>query len=108
MRRRMDRVVALEEAAVAERRERLGAVEAGIPQGWRLGIHRRCLSLWRPVRGARLIGRSWADLFSQINRSIIMNYMKEIDHLALDGHALELFLAVLEEGSVRQPRRGSA
>lgn len=26
--------------------------------------------------------------------------MKEIDHLALDGHALELFLAVLEEGSV--------
>ena len=29
-----------------------------------------------------------------------MNYMKEIDHLALDGHALELFLAVLEEGSV--------
>ncbi|KQT23566.1 MAG: LysR family transcriptional regulator [Bradyrhizobium sp.] len=29
-----------------------------------------------------------------------MNHMKEIDHLALDGHALELFLAVLEEGSV--------
>ncbi|WP_035971368.1 LysR family transcriptional regulator [Bradyrhizobium sp. WSM3983] len=29
-----------------------------------------------------------------------MNSMKEIDHLALDGHALELFLAVLEEGSV--------
>lgn len=29
-----------------------------------------------------------------------MNYMKEIDHLALDGHALALFLAVLEEGSV--------
>jgi len=29
-----------------------------------------------------------------------MHYMKEIDHLALDGHALELFLAVLEEGSV--------
>ncbi|MFK4505472.1 hypothetical protein ABIF81_000650 [Bradyrhizobium daqingense] len=28
-----------------------------------------------------------------------MNYMKEIDHLALDGHALELFLAVLEEGA---------
>lgn len=26
--------------------------------------------------------------------------MKEIDHLALDGHVLELFLAVLEEGSV--------
>jgi len=26
--------------------------------------------------------------------------MKKIDHLALDGHALELFLAVLEEGSV--------
>jgi len=26
--------------------------------------------------------------------------MKEIDHLALDGHALALFLAVLEEGSV--------
>jgi DNA-binding transcriptional LysR family regulator len=26
--------------------------------------------------------------------------MKEIDHLALDGHALSLFLAVLEEGSV--------
>jgi DNA-binding transcriptional LysR family regulator len=30
----------------------------------------------------------------------MMNSMKEIDHLALDGHALELFLAVLEEGSV--------
>jgi DNA-binding transcriptional LysR family regulator len=29
-----------------------------------------------------------------------MNHMKEIDHLALDGHALALFLAVLEEGSV--------
>ncbi|WP_456686105.1 helix-turn-helix domain-containing protein, partial [Bradyrhizobium sp. P5_C11_2] len=29
-----------------------------------------------------------------------MNSMKKIDHLALDGHALELFLAVLEEGSV--------
>ena len=29
-----------------------------------------------------------------------MKYMKEIDHLALDGHALALFLAVLEEGSV--------
>ena len=29
-----------------------------------------------------------------------MNSMKEIDHLALDGHALALFLAVLEEGSV--------
>jgi DNA-binding transcriptional LysR family regulator len=29
-----------------------------------------------------------------------MNCMKEIDHLALDGHALALFLAVLEEGSV--------
>jgi DNA-binding transcriptional LysR family regulator len=26
--------------------------------------------------------------------------MKEIDHLALDGHSLSLFLAVLEEGSV--------
>src|SRR5205814_5676528 len=36
----------------------------------------------------------------QINRSIIMHYMNKIDHLALDGHALELFLAVLEEGSV--------
>ena len=31
-----------------------------------------------------------------------MNYMKKIDHLALDGHALSLFLAVLEEGSVTQ------
>jgi len=29
-----------------------------------------------------------------------MNCMNKIDHLALDGHALELFLAVLEEGSV--------
>ncbi len=29
-----------------------------------------------------------------------MYCMKEIDHLALDGHVLELFLAVLEEGSV--------
>jgi len=29
-----------------------------------------------------------------------MNSMKKIDHLALDGRALELFLAVLEEGSV--------
>lgn len=29
-----------------------------------------------------------------------MYHMKKIDHLALDGHALELFLAVLEEGSV--------
>lgn len=29
-----------------------------------------------------------------------MNPMNKIDHLALDGHALELFLAVLEEGSV--------
>ena len=36
----------------------------------------------------------------KINRWIIINLMKEIDHLALDGHALELFLAVLEEGSV--------
>jgi DNA-binding transcriptional LysR family regulator len=29
-----------------------------------------------------------------------MYSMKEIDHLALDGHSLSLFLAVLEEGSV--------
>ena len=29
-----------------------------------------------------------------------MHSMNKIDHLALDGHALELFLAVLEEGSV--------
>ena len=29
-----------------------------------------------------------------------MNSMNEIDHLSLDGHSLELFLAVLEEGSV--------
>src|SRR5215470_15475460 len=29
-----------------------------------------------------------------------MYLMKEIDHLALDGHSLSLFLAVLEEGSV--------
>ena len=29
-----------------------------------------------------------------------MHHMNKIDHLALDGHALELFLAVLEEGSV--------
>ncbi|MCG2671337.1 LysR family transcriptional regulator [Bradyrhizobium sp. GCM10023182] len=29
-----------------------------------------------------------------------MSLMNKIDHLALDGHALELFLAVLEEGSV--------
>src|SRR5579862_2593424 len=36
----------------------------------------------------------------KINRWIIINCMKEIDHLALDGHALALFLAVLEEGSV--------
>jgi hypothetical protein len=40
----MDGAIALEEAAVT-RGERLGAVEAGIPEGWRLGIHRRCLSL---------------------------------------------------------------
>jgi molybdenum-dependent DNA-binding transcriptional regulator ModE len=36
----------------------------------------------------------------KINRWIIINLMKKIDHLALDGHALALFLAVLEEGSV--------
>ncbi len=36
----------------------------------------------------------------KINGWIIINCMKEIDHLALDGHALALFLAVLEEGSV--------
>ncbi|QOZ66887.1 LysR family transcriptional regulator [Bradyrhizobium arachidis] len=36
----------------------------------------------------------------KINRWIIIHCMKEIDHLALDGHALELFLSVLEEGSV--------
>jgi DNA-binding transcriptional LysR family regulator len=36
----------------------------------------------------------------KINASIIINHMKKIDHLALDGHALALFLAVLEEGSV--------
>jgi DNA-binding transcriptional LysR family regulator len=30
----------------------------------------------------------------------MISYMKKIDHLALDGHALALFLAVLEEGSV--------
>src|SRR6185312_7929182 len=95
----MNRTVALEEAAIA-RRERLGAVEAGIPEGWRLDIHRRCLSLWlRPVR-ARRVGEIMGPAIPQINRSIIMHYMKEIDHLALDGHALELFLAVLEEGSV--------
>ena len=29
-----------------------------------------------------------------------MNFMTKIDHLALDGHSLSLFLAVLEEGSV--------
>ena len=38
--------------------------------------------------------------FLKINRWIIINYMKEIDHLDLDGRALALFLAVLEEGSV--------
>ena len=27
----------------------------------------------------------------------MMHYMKKIDHLALDGHTLSLFLAVLEE-----------
>lgn len=36
----------------------------------------------------------------KINRLIIISLMKKIDHLALDGHALALFLAVLEEGSV--------
>ncbi len=28
--------------------------------------------------------------------------MNEIDYLALDGHALRLFLAVLQEGSVTE------
>src|SRR2546430_4350064 len=97
----MHGTVALEETAVAKRRrERLGAVEAGIPQGWRLGIHRHCPSLGAPGPSARLIGGIMASSILKINRSIIMNYMKKIDHLALDGHALELFLAVLEEGSV--------
>jgi len=41
----------------------------------------------------------------KINAWIIINYMKEIDHLALDGHALSLFLAVLEEGSVTAAAR---
>jgi hypothetical protein len=36
-----------------------------------------------------------------------MNSMNKLDHLALDGHALELFLAVLEEGSVTAARPGS-
>jgi DNA-binding transcriptional LysR family regulator len=45
---------------------------------------------------AKIMGRS----FLKINRWIIINFMKEIDHLDLDGRALALFLAVLEEGSV--------
>ncbi len=58
MRRRMDGAVALEEAAVAERRrERLGAVEAGIPQGWRLSIHRRCLSSGARIWAHGFVGR---------------------------------------------------
>jgi hypothetical protein len=68
MRRRMDRAVALEEAAVAKRRrERLGAVEAGILQGWRLGIHRRCLSLGARGR-ARLVGEIMSQPILKINR----------------------------------------
>jgi DNA-binding transcriptional LysR family regulator len=45
---------------------------------------------------AKIMGRS----FLKINGWIIINFMKEIDHLDLDGRALALFLAVLEEGSV--------
>jgi DNA-binding transcriptional LysR family regulator len=36
----------------------------------------------------------------QINCLDIIIFMKDFDHLALDGQALRLFLAVLEEGSV--------
>ena len=95
-------MIALEEAAVAERRcKGLGAVKARILRGWRPGHSSVFSPFVVPGRDAPLIGKSWGRLrFPQINRSIIMYYMKEIDHLALDGHALELFLAVLEEGSV--------
>lgn len=44
-------------------------------------------------------------LIHKINASDIIYFMKKIDHLALDGHALELFLAVLEEGSVTAAAR---
>src|SRR3954447_1991856 len=62
-----------------------------------------CIGVVSPYRA--LFGRTtyremMARAILKINRSIIMNCMKKIAHLALDGHALELFLAVLEEGSV--------
>lgn len=42
------------------------------------------------------------QVVSCIHRFVIMKSMNEVDVLALDGHALRLFLAVLEEGSVTQ------
>jgi hypothetical protein len=58
----MDGMVALEEAAIAERRrKRLGTVEAGIRKAdaWAFIV-----SLpGAPGPGARLIGRSWCGLF---------------------------------------------
>lgn len=51
------------------------------------------------------IGMRMMRSILKINRWIIINCMKEIDHLALDGHALVLFLTVLEDGSVTAAAR---
>src|SRR5262249_46900830 len=64
----------------------------------------------RSPRGARRVRKgalsaSLALLVASINRSVTIGHMNEIDHFALDGHALRLFLAVLEEGAVPRAAR---
>src|SRR3954453_14159952 len=82
----------------------------GVNGSGRLGRDSRKAGAWGCIgvvspSGALPLGRTayremMAPAILKINRSIIMHSMNKIDHLALDGHALELFLAVLEEGSV--------